>query len=51
MCAMKVNIEVQRTAESLDQRHRAGLRALSGEASFLDQVGRDGPVHDPQYSG
>jgi hypothetical protein len=29
---IKVHIEVQRTAKTLDQRHRTGLRALSGES-------------------
>lgn len=47
---VKVHIEIQRTAESLDQRYRAGLRCLSSESCFLDQVGREGPVHDPQHT-
>lgn len=32
---VKVNIEVQRTAKTLDQRHRASLRGLSGDSCFF----------------
>ncbi len=46
---VKVHIEVQRTAESLDQRHRNSLRGLPGKPCFFYQVGREGPVHDPQH--
>ena len=41
--------EIERAAKTLDQRHGTGLRALSSESRFLDQVGRDGPVDDSQH--
>ena len=31
---MKVNVEIERTAEALDQRHRAGLRDVDGETGL-----------------
>jgi hypothetical protein len=46
---VKVDIEVQCTTESLDQRHRAGLRGLSGETRLLDQVRRYCPVYNTQH--
>lgn len=46
---MEVNIEIERTSESLDQSHRTGLRGVSGKSRLLDQVGRYGPGYDPQH--
>ena len=44
-----VHIEVQRTAKMLDQRYRSDLRFFSSESRFLDQLGREGPVHCLQH--
>jgi hypothetical protein len=42
---VKVSIQIQPTAESLDQHRRAGLRGHATVSRFLDQVARDGPTH------
>jgi hypothetical protein len=34
---MEMYIEIERTAEPLDQRHRTGLRGLSSESCLLNQ--------------
>ena len=36
---VKVNIEVQRTAKTLDQRHRTSLRGFSSESRLLNEMG------------
>jgi hypothetical protein len=41
---MKINIAGQRTADSMKQRNRPGLLALT---AFLAQVARDGSVDCP----
>ncbi len=46
---MEVEIEVQRTAEALDQRHRAGACRLAGEPGLLDQVTGDDTIDDAEY--
>ena len=38
----RVRIEIQRTAESLNQCHRAALRALPVESRLFDQVVKNG---------
>jgi hypothetical protein len=35
---VEVDVEVQRTAETLDQGHRAGTRPLASEPGLLDQM-------------
>ena len=44
-----MEVQVQRTAETLDQRHRAGARRLAREAGLLDQVAGDDPVDDAEH--
>ena len=46
---VKVNVEIQGTAEALYQRHGAGLRVGAGAARLLDQMAVDGPVDDAQH--
>ena len=50
---MKMNIQVQRAAEALDQRHGTGLarRLTSGvrQPGLLQHVPGDSPVDDPQH--
>lgn len=46
---MEVNIEVQRTAEALDQGDRAGLGRLTEEARLPDQVRGDAAVDNAEY--
>ena len=41
-------VEVEGTAESLDQGHRAGLGLGAGAARLLDEMGLDGSVDDAQ---
>ena len=46
---MKVNVEVQCTAEALDQGDGAGLGRIVGMACFLDQLRGDDAVNDAQH--
>ena len=46
---MKVNIEIERRAKALDQRHRAGLCRISGKAGLLDQKVRNRAVDDAEH--
>lgn len=43
---MEMYIEIERTAEPLDQRHRTGLRGLSGESRLLNQMALKSPCID-----
>ena len=43
------NVEIQRTAEALDQRDRAGVCALLGVTGFVDQVCCNGAVDNAQH--
>ena len=45
----KVDVEIQRTAEALDQGDRAGLGRLTGEPGLLDQVRGDAAVDDAEH--
>jgi hypothetical protein len=45
---MEVEVQVQRTAEALDQRHRAGARRLAGESGLPDRVAGDDPIDDAE---
>ena len=45
---MKVNIQVQRRAETLDEGHRAGAGRIAGKTGSVDQVGGDTAGDDPQ---
>ena len=47
---MEVQVEVERTPEALDQRHRAGVGALGTEAGLADQMRGDDAVDDPQHA-
>jgi len=44
-----VDIEVERAAEALDQRHRAALRAGAVNARLICQPSRDHAMHDAQH--
>jgi len=46
---VKVNIEFQCTAETLDQGDRTSVSCFFRQARFLDQVRDDGTVNDTQY--
>lgn len=46
---VKVNVEVQCTAEALDQGDGTGLGRLVGIARFLDQMRGDDAVNDAQH--
>ena len=48
---MKVNIQIQSTAKTLDQGHRASLYKGFCKAGFMCQVRGDGAVDDAQYPG
>lgn len=48
--AHQVNVDVQCTAEALDQGDRACLGRLVGMARFLDQMRGDDAVNDAQHS-
>ena len=45
----KVNVEVQRAAEALDQRHRARVARLRRKACLFDQMRGNGAIDDAQY--
>ena len=45
---VKVDVEVKRAAEALDQRHRAALRASALDARLIGQPAGDQPMHDAQ---
>ena len=46
---VEVNVEVQRAAEALDQRHRASMCRLAGKSGLLDQVRGNASVNDAEY--
>ena len=46
---MKENIEIERRAKALDQRHRAGLRGRGSEAGLIDQITRNRAIDYAQY--
>jgi len=46
---MEVNIQIQRTAKTLDQRDRAGVRRLMRQSGLLDQVRSNHPVNDAEH--
>ena len=46
---VKVDVEVKRAAEALDQRHRAALRASALDARLIGQPAGDQPMHDAQH--
>ena len=46
---MKVDIQVERAAEALDQRHRAALRCAPLNACLIRQPSCDHTMHDPQH--
>lgn len=46
---VKVNVEVQRAAETRDQRDRAGVGGLVRKACLLDQVRGDGALDDAEH--
>jgi hypothetical protein len=46
---VEVDVEVQRTAEALDQGHRAGTRPLASEPGLLDQMADDGTIDDAEH--
>ena len=46
---MKVDIQVERAAEALDQRHRAALRAGAVDARLIRQPSCDHAMHDAQH--
>jgi len=48
---VEVDIQVQRTAETLDQGHRASLYKGFCKAPFMCQVRGDDAVGDAQYPG
>ena len=47
--AHQVNIEIERAAKTLDQRHGAGVGRLPGEPCLLDQMRGDRAVDDTQH--
>jgi len=46
---VKVNIQIQGAAESLDQGYSPGLGGGAGTPGLVDEMGLDGPVDDTQY--
>jgi len=44
-----VNVEIQGTAKTLDQRDGAGPGDAAGTAGLLDEMGLDGPVDEAQH--
>jgi len=44
-----VEMDVERTAESLDQGHRPGAGLLAGEPRLVDQMGGDHTVDDAEH--
>ena len=48
---VKMNIQIQGTAKTLDQRDRTGVSSLPGVTGFMDQVRCNGTVHDAQHPG
>jgi len=40
-----VNVQVQRRAKALDQRHRTGVACGAGEPRLLKQIARDRAVN------
>ena len=46
---MQVNIEIERRAKALDQRHRAGLRGRGSEAGLIDQITRNRAIDNAQH--
>ena len=46
---VKVDIEVERAAKALDQRHRAALRCGPFDARLIRQPARDHAMHDAQH--
>jgi len=43
-----MHVEIERAAESLDQRHSPGHRARAGQARLADQMARDRPIDDAE---
>jgi hypothetical protein len=46
---MKVDIQIQGAAESLDQGYRPGLGSSAGTPGLLDEMGLDGPVDEAEH--
>ena len=46
---MEMNIQIQRTAEALDQHHCAGLRDGFGVTGYVGQVRGNGSINDAQH--
>ena len=46
---MEVHIEIERTPESLNQRHRAGAGRRAGKACLFDQVRGNAAVHEAEH--
>ncbi|ODJ86376.1 hypothetical protein CODIS_34360 [Candidatus Thiodiazotropha endolucinida] len=46
---VEMHVQIERTAESLDQCHRTGLCSFSSKSRLLNKMGRYGPVNDPQH--
>ena len=46
---MKVKVRIERTAESLDQRHGTGHSARARQAGFANEVSRDRAMEDAKH--
>ena len=46
---MKMDVEIERTAEALDQRDRTRVCALPGVTGFMNQVRCNGTVYNAQH--
>jgi hypothetical protein len=46
---VKVNVEIERGAKALDQRHGTGHTGRAREPRLLEYVRRDRPVDDAEY--
>lgn len=47
---VKVDVEIERAAEALDEGDRAGVRAAAGEARLADEITRDAAVDDAEHA-
>jgi hypothetical protein len=47
---IKVDSQVERAVEALNQRDRPGLSRLAGKPGLLDQVGDDAAVDDVEHA-
>ena len=44
-----MNVEIERTAEALDQRHRAGLCRIRSATGWVNQIARNHPLDDAEH--